>query len=93
MIGKHKKVNVSGAAKSGRKNKSNKAPYSRPLFLEGAISAFDLFGVSSTFKIKSLPFNKPESQKQTILRNFAEVSKYLNESFRLFEVYAGNKNS
>jgi hypothetical protein len=83
MIGKHKKVKVSG------KNNLNKSPYSRSPFLEGAISAFDLFGVSSTFKIDALKLNKPESQKQTILRNFAEASEYLNESFRLFEVHAG----
>jgi hypothetical protein len=93
MIGKHKKVKASGGAKPGGKNKLNKSPYSRSPFLEGAISAFDLFGVSSTFKVDALPLNKPESQKQTILRNFAEASKYLNESFRLFEVHAGNKKS
>lgn len=90
MTGKHKKVKVRGSTHLGGKNKSSKTSYSRPPFLEGALSAFDLFGVSSTFKIDALPLNKPESQTQTILRNFAEASKYLNESFRLFEVHAGN---
>lgn len=74
MKRKHKKVRVN----SGES-------YSRSPFLEGAISAFDLFGISSSFKDYAFPFNKPESQKQAILRNFAEASKYLNESFRSFE--------
>jgi hypothetical protein len=74
MKKRHKKVRV-----------SSDTSYSRSPFLEGAISAFDLFGISSTFKDYAFPFNKPESQKQSILRNFAEASKYLNESFQLFE--------
>lgn len=76
MKKKYKKVGASVAS-----------PYKRSPFLEGAISAFDLFGISSTFK--GFGFIKPESPRQTILRNFAEASKYLNESFKN---HVGNKN-
>jgi hypothetical protein len=65
--------------------------YSRPLFIEGALSAFDLFGISSTFDVETSTIDKPESEMETILRNFAEASKCLNDSFRLVEAHAGNE--
>jgi hypothetical protein len=57
--------------------------YDRSAIQEGMASSFDLFGQGSSFKNK---YREPEITLATtsIYRNFSEVSRYLNQSLKIF---------
>ncbi len=63
-------------------SKTWKQYYDRPAFLEGYISAFDLFGENTSFDFDSLKTSLPPIVRTKIkLSNaFSKVGEYLNKS-------------